>query len=103
MTSLRGLISRSTSGERSDEQIDIILGIPLESRGKIIYPVFRGSSPDGVTNTTPHKIGYLEVSDGRSDYTSLESDNLPIALVLVTFFVLAVAWLLWRVAFQNRG
>jgi hypothetical protein len=102
MTSLQGLISRSTSGERSDEQIDIILGIPLESQGKTIYPVFRGSGPIGDTNATPHKIGYLEISGGRSDYTSLESDNRPLALVLVMFLVLALAWLMWRGVFQDR-
>jgi hypothetical protein len=82
-------------GSPVDEDTDLVLGLPLEAGDRTIYPVFADSrTPDG---EEPRQIGYLELSDDRSDFTSLESDKRPVAIIPVLIIVAIVLfWLLSR-------
>jgi hypothetical protein len=74
---------------------DIVLGLPLETGSRTIYPVFREWTGDN--SATPKQIGYLEVSEDRSDYTSLEPDLRPLAILPVALMIFAICvWVMRR-------
>jgi hypothetical protein len=97
MTLLRNLQQKlSNPGAPIDEDTDLVLGLPLEAGDRTIYPVFADprTSEEG---REPRQIGYLELSDERSDFTSLEADKRPVMIVpVLILLVLVLLWLLRR-------
>jgi hypothetical protein len=97
MTRVTDLLKQLSSPSPTDDETDLVLGLPLENNGRTIYPVFADPGPSNDPEAEPRRIGYLELSEDRSDYTSLESDNRPIALIPVLLvLVFVVFWLLRR-------
>jgi hypothetical protein len=93
MTSLRRLLDYVPGSDSPDGQADLALGLPLESNGRTIYPVFRDPTPADSDTAGPRQIGYLELSEGRSDFISLESDTRPLFLIPVLLALLVcVIW-----------
>lgn len=84
------------SGQSSDQNEDLVLGLPLEAEDRTIYPVFRQAVAPGDERTSPRQVGYLEVSDERSDYTSLEPDPKPMLLIPVVAVLILIALFLIR-------
>jgi hypothetical protein len=98
MTSLPKLLKNLTgSGKSSEQDEDLVLGLPLEAEGKTIYPVFRQAAAPGDEPTQPRQVGYLEVSGDRSDYTSLEPDPKPLLIIpVIALLILIVLFLIRR-------
>ena len=96
MTALRNL-TRSRFSAGASEVEELHLGLPLEHSGRTIYPVFTRDATGSGIDAEPRQIGYLEISDGESAYTALEtaSDRKTLIPVLLTLFIAAV-WLLWK-------
>lgn len=97
MAALRSLLTQSFRPAREIDEPDLVLGLPLESNGHTIYPVFLDPAHSGDDTLQPRQIGFLDVSDERSDFTSLETDFRPLALLLVLLLILgAVGWFLLK-------
>jgi hypothetical protein len=85
------------SAQSPDQQEDLVLGLPLEAEDRTIYPVFRQAATPGQEPAPPRQVGYLEVSDERSDYTSLEPDPKPMLIIpILAILVLVVLFLIRR-------
>lgn len=97
MLVLRSLLDRIAPGRASSSEGEIVLGLPLESGDRTIYPVFLDPSPVNGNEVSPRQIGYMEISEGRSDYTSLSQDRAPLALALTLMLALLLVTLLFRV------
>jgi hypothetical protein len=96
MTPIRNLLNHIPGQGPSYEEADLVLGLPLESGSRTIYPVFLDpQSPDD--EAQPRQIGYLELGNGRSDFTSLEPDKRPVAALPFLLLIIVVTfWLLRR-------
>jgi hypothetical protein len=104
MTPLRNLRQKlSGPGSPVDGDTDLVLGLPLEAGDRTIYPVFADpKSPDD--GAEPRQIGYLELSENRSDFTSLESDSRPlIALPVLILLAVVLFWLFRRNKSDQRA
>lgn len=91
MASARAIVEKIQPDRSLPDDSDIVLGLPLESGDRTIYPVFRHAQL-----AHPRQIGFLEVSEGRSDYTSLEPDRRPLALITIVLLLVFVIWMLRR-------
>ncbi len=95
MVNAKSIVEKIRPDRSLPDDSDIVLGLPLESGDRTIYPVFREPSPQ-TPETEPRQIGYLEVSDERSDYTSLEPDRRPLAVVPIFLLIVFAVWLFRR-------
>ena len=95
MANARAIVEKIRPDRSLPDDSDIVLGLPLESGDRTIYPVFRDPSP-GAHVAQPRQIGFLEVSEGRSDYTSLEPDRRPLAVIPVLLVLVFAIWMLRR-------
>jgi hypothetical protein len=84
------------ASERSDAEL--VFGLPLEVGARKIYPVYLEGREVNRTKNGPRQIGYVEISDGRAVYTSLEPDyRWPVVLAGLSALLLVATWVLRRV------
>lgn len=103
MAALRSLLTQSSRPAREIDEPDLVLGLPLESNGRTIYPVFLDPTHSGDDARQPRQIGFLDVGEERSEFTSLETDIRPLALLPVLLLILgAVIWFLLKRAGSGR-
>jgi hypothetical protein len=97
MAAATSILKKIKPGSTMPEEDDIVVGLPLETGNRTIYPVFRDSTTPGAVGAGPRQIGYLEVSEDRSDYTSLEPDRRPLAVFPILLAIVIVIWLFRRI------
>lgn len=103
MAALRSLLTQSSQSAGEIDEPDLVLGLPLESNGRTIYPVFLDPTHSADDTLQPLQVGFLDVGDERSEFTSLESDIRPLALLPVLLLILiAIIWFLLKRAGSGR-
>lgn len=103
MTPIKSLLTRALRKDRTGDDADLVLGLPLSVDDRTIYPVFVDGGHEATNGTAPHQIGYLDISGDRSDFVSLESDvRWPAVLAGLSFLVLGMLLIVRRVAARNR-
>ena len=95
MENAKSIVDKIRPDRALPDDSDIVLGLPLESGDRTIYPVFRDPT-SGNRDVQPRQIGYLEVSEERSDYTSLEPDRRPLAVIPVLLLLVFILWMVRR-------